>query len=79
MKEFQFFFGNVTYMGDDIDLLCSALESIEQNTLLPDEVIIVKDGPLSKRHNDLLNLFSSKRTVPINVIENEKNLGLADL
>ena len=46
--------------------------------MLPDEVIIVKDGPLSKRHNDLLNLFSSKRTVPINVIENEKNLGLAE-
>lgn len=62
------------YISTDPDYLYSSIKSLELNSSLPDQVVIVLDGPISVRVKSVLDLewsFPSMKLVPL-----ERNLGL---
>jgi len=63
------------YFKADPDLFKKAIESIYSNSLLPDRVLIVLDGPLSPRLELTLNSLSS--IYKFDTLSLNKNYGLA--
>lgn len=63
-----------TYAGDCPKLLCESLESVEQQTLLPYEVIIVEAGPLTESQEKVISNKAEK--LRIQRISQTKNRGL---
>lgn len=55
--------------------LREALDSVFAQTVLPSEYVLVKDGPLTKELDEVLDEFISKYPI-FHVVENETNLGL---
>lgn len=67
------------YFKDKPKHFKAALTSILEQTLLPDEVIIVKDGPLSQEMIQILEEFKSNSTLPnVHILEQTTNKGLAE-
>ena len=57
--------------------LDSSLESVIKNqTLKPNNVIIVEDGPLTTGLYDVISKWCNNPDVPITIIKNEVNMGL---
>ena len=52
-----------------------ALDSILNQTLLPDEIVIVKDGPLTKGLESVVETYTSKYTNLFNIVALEQNVG----
>jgi len=63
------------YDGDKFDYLKLALESIFAQTLLPNQLVIVVDGPVSQEVGDYINLLDQHYDF-IDVVKCSKNLGL---
>lgn len=63
-----------TYNGQDF--LASQLQSIANQTRLPDELIISDDGSTDSTL-DLLSQFSKEAPFPVHIHQNVKNLGVA--
>lgn len=55
--------------------LREALESVFSQTVQPDEIVLVKDGPLTDELESVLSEFSTKYPI-FNFVVNETNLGL---
>lgn len=55
-----------------------ALDSILNQTLLPDEIVIVKDGPLTEDLDFIVKKYILKYPKLFNIIALEKNVGLGD-
>lgn len=55
--------------------LREALESVFSQTVQPDEIVLVKDGPLTDELESVLSEFSTKYPI-FNLVVNETNLGL---
>lgn len=64
------------YCKEDCDNLDSALKSIVEQTLLPSEIILIKDGPLYKELDNVINTFQESYSNLFKVISLEENLGL---
>ncbi|SIS84387.1 glycosyltransferase [Belliella pelovolcani] len=64
------------YIKDSVSQLGEALESIINQTLLPSEIILVEDGPLKKRHDELIKEFEKK--IVIKRIKIKTNIGLGN-
>lgn len=63
------------YIKDDPTYLEAALKSIWQDqTLKPNEIVIVKDGTLTKEINEII--FNFSKTAPVEIVILEKNMGL---
>lgn len=60
--------------GDKPNWLGEALVSLERQTLPPDEVVVVEDGPLSPELDDTLNTFKGR--LPLRRISYESSRGL---
>jgi glycosyltransferase involved in cell wall biosynthesis len=56
----------------------SALESILNQDLLPSEIVIVKDGPLTKNLDDVLTIYSQKYLALFHTISLPQNVGLGE-
>jgi glycosyltransferase involved in cell wall biosynthesis len=63
------------YYKDNHIYLIESIESMLNQTYFPDEIIIVKDGPLSTLLNDTINFYFEKFKI-IKVINLKKNHGL---
>ncbi len=63
------------YIKDDPSFLNEAFKSIFTQTLQPDEIVLIKDGPLSIELDNIISLYSSTNTA-FRIIENKSNLGL---
>jgi glycosyltransferase involved in cell wall biosynthesis len=63
-----------TYHGESAAHLRESLDSLAAQTLRPDEVIVVKDGPLTRELEDVLAHYTLK--LPLVVIPLEQNAGL---
>lgn len=55
-----------------------ALDSVLNQTLLPDEIVIVKDGPLTKELDTIIDKCISKYPNLFNIVALEKNVGLGE-
>ena len=64
------------YKGDDPSFLDKSLNSIYNQTLLPNEIILIKDGILNKELNSVIDSYIRINTIPFKIIENKKNRGL---
>jgi glycosyltransferase involved in cell wall biosynthesis len=63
------------YYKENPSFLKAALDSIWfEQTVRPNEIILVKDGPLSKSLNEIIDEFQN--LAPLKVIPLEKNVGL---
>lgn len=70
------------YLGDKTQHLHESLLSILNQTLLPSELVIVKDGEISKENEDVIGLFKEnfelkKTIIKIIPITENRGLGLA--
>lgn len=65
------------YLKDDPVLFEMAVESVFNNSLRPDQVVIVADGELSLEIEDILVKLSGKYKNQIDLFRLSKNMGLA--
>jgi glycosyltransferase involved in cell wall biosynthesis len=65
------------YAKENPEYLRIAIQSIFSQTLLPDEVIIVKDGPIGKNLEVILELFEKKYLGVVKLFQMKTNSGLA--
>ncbi len=66
------------YKNDDSGYFDDALESIAaKQTLCPDEIVLVVDGPISDRLNQVIEKWQRRDTVPLMVVRSVENVGLA--
>ncbi|WP_084075426.1 glycosyltransferase [Demequina sp. NBRC 110052] len=66
------------YAGDDATQLRAAFRSsVDDQTLPPSEVVIVRDGPVPDAVADAIADLAAASDVPVRVVELEANVGLA--
>ena len=56
--------------------LDEALRSIEEQTLQPNEIVLVEDGPLTEELNVIIERHIENSTIPYNVVKLKDNMGL---
>ncbi|MGL5056629.1 MAG: glycosyltransferase [Fusobacteriaceae bacterium] len=64
------------YKNDKLEFLVEAIESLLNQTLLPNEIVIIKDGYVTNEINETLKRYSEKYFNLFKIIELEKNYGL---
>jgi len=64
------------YSGDNADYLDMAVESIISQTRLPDEIVVVKDGPLTNELSRIIKQWQQKRPGLFKVVSLPENCGL---
>lgn len=65
------------YAGDRADFLRRAfVSSVNEQTLPPDDVVVVQDGPLPAPLNQLCDELAATSPVPVNLVRLERNVGL---
>lgn len=64
------------YKNENHDYLKESLYSVLNNTLIPDEIVLVEDGPLTKELYDVINFFKNEYIDKIKLVKLEKNMGL---
>ncbi|MBS0958853.1 glycosyltransferase [Leuconostoc pseudomesenteroides] len=65
-----------TYINDDVNDLDIAIKSVIQNTVVPDEIVIMVDGPVHDQTKVLLDMFTNHYPDILKVIYQETNQGL---
>ncbi|NVK04792.1 MAG: glycosyltransferase [Flavobacteriia bacterium] len=64
------------YKGDQPEHLSEAIRSVIEQTLIPDEVVLIQDGPVSEAHLKVVSGWKAKAS-QINHIVLEENRGLS--
>lgn len=64
------------YKNENPEYLEQALESVVSQTLMPDEIVVVKDGLLTKELDEVLDTYQEKYPLLFKIIAFEKNRGL---
>jgi len=66
------------YAGDEAAHLDRALQSIADQTLTPDELVIVQDGPIGADAARVVDAFAARARFPVQRVRLEHNVGLAE-
>lgn len=64
------------YKKEKPEYLKLAIESMLQQTVFPDEIVIVKDGSLTKELDEVVNQYKEMYPTLFNVVVSDKNIGL---
>lgn len=64
------------YYKEKPEYLEKSIESMLNQTLRPDELVIVKDGKLTNELNQCLNIYQNKYPEIIKIVKIEENVGL---
>jgi glycosyltransferase involved in cell wall biosynthesis len=64
------------YIKEKPDYLRQSINSMISQTVLPDEIVIVKDGPLTSELEEVLKVYTVKYPKLFNIVVSDKNLGL---
>lgn len=64
------------YKKENPDYFVQSLESMINQTIVPDEIVIVKDGELTKALEEVINLYIDKYPGLFNIVTLEENIGL---
>lgn len=64
------------YIKENPQYFRAALDSMIQQTVMPDEIVIVEDGPLTKDLYETLDEYENRYIDLIKRVKNETNLGL---
>jgi glycosyltransferase involved in cell wall biosynthesis len=65
-----------TYRGDDPDHLNKAITSVVEQTRTPDELVVVRDGPLTPELNAVLERWDEDDRIPLVQVALSENVGL---
>ena len=65
------------YHKDDPTYLDTALNSLTEQTAVPDEIVLVKDGPVSQQLEEVIDAFH-KKFCNLKIVALEKNSGLGN-
>ncbi len=65
------------YKNDDPGFLKISIDSMLAQTVLPDEIVLVEDGPLTPELYDVIENASNEHPGLFNIVINENNVGLA--
>ncbi|MDE5917652.1 MAG: glycosyltransferase, partial [Oscillospiraceae bacterium] len=66
------------YAGDNPEWFNLAIESMLLQTISADEFVIVKDGPVTKKINEIIDKYCLKFRDLFNIVELKKNMGLGE-
>jgi GT2 family glycosyltransferase len=66
-----------TYLPDKIKEVKIAIDSVINQTLAPNQIVIVIDGEVSKEHKDLIYSYKNTLNIEFTIIELDTNHGLA--
>lgn len=64
------------YKKEKPKYLTVAIDSMLNQTVFPDEIVIVKDGPLTQELENLLNEYKNKYPELFNIVVSKENIGL---
>lgn len=64
------------YEKENPEFLRVSLDSMLNQTILPDEIVLVEDGPLTGELQDVVNEYRDNNSDLLNIVVNEQNLGL---
>jgi glycosyltransferase involved in cell wall biosynthesis len=64
------------YKKEKPKYLKQSIDSMLNQTILPDEIVIVKDGPLTDELEEVLNSYIARYLDLFNIVVSERNLGL---
>jgi glycosyltransferase involved in cell wall biosynthesis len=64
------------YIKEKPEYLKLAVESMIRQTIIPDEIVIVKDGPLTTELEEVLQEYMDKYPELFNIVAIENNIGL---
>jgi len=64
------------YYKESPVFLEEALSSIEKQTVLANEIVLIKDGPLTAELDEVITQHFTSSKIPYNIISLEKNVGL---
>lgn len=74
MEKYSFLMS--VYYKEKPEYLELSVKSMLDQTVKPDEIIIVEDGPLTKELNQIIDKFASKNKKVFTIVPLEKNIGL---
>jgi glycosyltransferase involved in cell wall biosynthesis len=66
------------YSKDEPSYLDGALYSIEMQTLPPNEIVLVKDGPLTEKLDEVIKKHIEHPVIKYKILALEKNVGLGE-
>ncbi len=75
MKKIKFSVLMSVYKNDKSEDVQVAIDSLLNQTLLPNQIVILEDGKISKKLDDLLENYSKKHKI-IEIYKRKQNLGL---
>ena len=64
------------YKNDNPDYFDLSLKSMVEQTYLPNEIVLVKDGPITETLQCVIDKYIEQSNVQINQVQLEKNKGL---
>ena len=64
------------YYKEKPEWLKYSIESMLEQTIFPDEIVLVKDGPLTPELDEVIKNFENENPALFNIIKLEKNVGL---
>jgi glycosyltransferase involved in cell wall biosynthesis len=67
-----------TYKAETGPNLAAALESLEAQSILPDEMVLVIDGPIGSDQDDVIAAFVARAVIPTRLVRLPVNGGLAE-
>lgn len=74
MKKFSVLMS--VYFKENPEFLLKSLNSVINQTVKPDEIVLVKDGKLTPELDDAISKFSKKHSELFNIITLKQNVGL---
>ena len=66
------------YYKENPEYLKRALDSILNQTITADEIVLIKDGPLTKELDDAIANYEEKYIAILRVLSLENNVGLGE-
>lgn len=76
VEEYKFSVLMSVYKSENPEYLRQALNSVIDQSLVPDEIVIVKDGTLTKNLDAVITEFCNKYTNLFSIVPIKKNVGL---
>lgn len=64
------------YIKEKAEYLRTSIDSMLSQTIMPDEIVIVKDGPLTKELDEILLEYIDKYPKLFKIVVSEENIGL---
>ena len=77
MDKYKFSVAMCVYGGDDLKHFCQAVDSVVNQTRKPDEIVIVRDGPVYRELEDVLVQYEKDDIFKIVRLEKNSGHGIA--